>query len=642
MDIDIHAREIFEPGARCASGLAAASHNQGRALVIERSFSGISLMISPKFAALAGAPGPEPRRFVDEFTEIAATYANEVAVESGDTTLTYRALDELSTVIAINLASRGIVANQAVGVWTGESGALIATIVAIFKINAVYVPIDRTLPDSRAIEILTDGQAKIVVLDHHQPFGSLPCPSVYLSELIEPNPNPVSRSWEVLATSRICYQTYTSGSTGRPKSIRISEQSMMGYLGGIIERYELPLRSSLITTASLSFDASIREIFCALLTGSTLYLIQRGKGFDADGYVRVLQEKGITAVLSMTPSILKVIAVAASSNRIEALPALRLLCVGGEVFDQRIADVGRRLFPNAVLINHYGPSECTMTSTAWIVPAGDKLLDRLPVGTPNRDTSILIIDAESGEVCEVSQDGEVWIVGRGVCADYSTPLPCIDDQHLKSLNGWPAYRTGDIGHIAEDENLYILGRSDEQIKIRGIRVEPTQVSRILTGIDGIDDAVTVSVLDDRLGYQLHSYVVLNEGSALTSDVVKEKLRQELPAYLLPASITFISSFPVNRHGKLDKGALPKPHRATATTEAPQTRLEADICRTFAEILGTATVDPNASFFELGGHSLLATYLVLAINEREGCSLPLENIFANPTPRLLARNIEAGN
>nr|WP_272871901.1 non-ribosomal peptide synthetase [Agrobacterium tumefaciens] len=596
-------------------------------------------VVSKNLAFLVGEAGPEPSAFVTEFSRVVSMYKDEIAVAGSDGRMTYKELDAVSNRIAEKLSQVGALQGQGVGVWLAESCHLVATAVAIFKLQAIYVPLDRSLPVNRVSEMIIDGGVHIAVTDHETSFG-LPCRLVGLRTLLEANdcatpPHTVPRS----DGSRICYQTYTSGSSGRPKVIKISEDSMMSYIACVRKRYGIKQQSSIITTASISFDASVREIFCSLLTGSTLYVPHRGIGFDAATYINLLVENKISTILSMTPSILKVISAAALHGRIPAITNLDLLCVGGEVLDARTAEAAQRLFPAALIINHYGPSECTMTSTAWRLPKIDGSLERLAVGTPNWDTYALIIDEFSKRICEVGQEGEIWIFGRRVSREYAVPENELSAVQAENFPDWPGYKTGDLGFVSSDGELFVVGRLDDQIKLRGIRVDPRDLTERILAIEGIADAVTVSSMDDKLGYQLHSYVVLSEECCLAGAEIKATLRDHVPSYLVPATITLLPNLPVNNHGKLDRKALPHPVRTTHRSQHSATSLESELCNTFSEILGVDEVTPDESFFDLGGHSLLATYLVLAVNEAQGSSLPLEEIFSSPTPRLLAKAIK---
>jgi amino acid adenylation domain-containing protein len=531
---------------------------------------------------------------------------------------------------------------DAVGVWLSEGVNLIALVIAIFKLGAIYVPVDASLPLNRANEMFDDGQVEIIIVDVSRPFQHFRCRTVVLDDLISRDVDGSTNNIVRGEPTRIVYQTYTSGSTGRPKPIRITERSLMSYVTGVISRYHLAYGSSVLTTASISFDASIREIVCGLLTSSTLHVFSRGSQFDVSAYVDLLRGSGISQVLSMTPSILKAILSYCSRQDAKPIETLRLMCIGGEVLDSRVVEEARRLFPRCRFINHYGPSECTMTSTSWNVDEDGTTRARLPVGTPNINTAVAIVHPETGEICGVGEEGEVIISGLGVCLDYAVPPPDFRSLggRLSDIAQWPSYRTGDLGYVSNDGNLYVVGRRDEQIKLRGIRVEPSEISHTLMAIQGVESAVTVTSADDVIGYRLDSYVILKDGWQYSDKDLIATLARNLPRDLVPTSVNILASFPLNRHGKLDKRALPKPSIQRSGKSEPKTSLERSVCELFAEVLGSQDIGADDSFFELGGHSLLATLLMLALNEAHGCDLPLEDIFSNPTPRALAAQISS--
>ncbi|CAN7769092.1 non-ribosomal peptide synthetase [Rhizobium leguminosarum] len=593
-------------------------------------------MVDKEYGILVGHHGNEPRRFIDDYYAAVALNADNLAGVGIDGSYSYAELDQLSNRIATGLVNLGIEPGSAVGVRLTESCGLVATLIAVFKLHAVYVPIDSTLPLNRVREMLAEAQAVVVLLEEGHDCSGLPCPGVLLNEIRYSSAGSINVRQNIPA-SRICYQTYTSGSTGRPKPIRISERSMMSYVSSIIARYGLSPCSSVLTTASISFDASIREIICSLLTGSTLHIVQRRAGLDVSSYVESLRRNNVSAILSMTPSILKSVLTTCSHQHVDIIEALKLLSIGGEVLDFRTAEMAQRLFPAARIINHYGPSECTMTSTAWVFDKNSIWNARLPVGTPNWNTAIAILDQSTNGICELDEEGEVSISGYGVCLDYATAAPNYHEisEDLACVATWPCYRTGDIGYVSRDGNLYILGRKDEQIKLRGIRVEPNEITQALTAIDGVDIATTIATKDDLVGYRLDSYVVLVEGSRQSTTSLMHTLKSSLPSYLVPATITALSELPVNRHGKLDRSALPKPVLPRIATQGSATVVEEEICRQFSEVLGIDNVQVDESFFDLGGHSLLAAHLTLSINEVMRCDLLLEEIFNNRTPRALA-------
>jgi len=545
------------------------------------------------------------------FEAQAALRPDDVAVESGERTITYGALDRRANRLARYLRERGVTRGAAVAMLLPRSIEAYTAILGILKAGAAYVPIDPAYPEERIRWILGDSGACAVIT---QTDASIPCagfagPVVCVDAergaIAAKSAAALTPDEEAAAGEDLCYLIYTSGSTGRPKGVMVEHRNAVHLVEAEREIFGVRAADRVYQGASLCFDLSIEEIWLALAAGATLVgatpeLCRAGPDLS-----RRLEELGVT-VLSCVPTLLSMMDDA-------ELPALRLLIVGGETCANslvaRWARAGRRM------VNTYGPTETTVIATYADVSPGRAVT----IGRPVPGYRLWL---EAGEIC---------IAGAGVGRGYRG-LPGETRARFVERNGERVYRSGDVGRFDADGNLEFLGRADGQVKLRGRRIEPGEIEAAILRDGSVRAAVCV-VRDE----QLVACVVPKNG-VMDEAGLRAHLRAWLPGWMAPAMFEWYSELPHLANGKIDYATLMAPRaRPVAATALPMDPLERKLVEIWSALLGTAAISVDDDFFqELGGHSLLAARMVSEARRNERfASLTMRDVYSYPTIARLA-------
>ncbi|WP_031169043.1 non-ribosomal peptide synthetase [Streptomyces durhamensis] len=568
-------------------------------------------------------PPALPATVTGRFAEQVARIPDAPAVESDDGVLTYAGLDAASDALAARLVRAGTAPGDTVALLVPRSPAVVVAQLAVLKAGACWLPLDPAQPAERLARLteaagarlaLTAGPATelprhITVLDVHAPGAAI------TSSLPEPHPG-----------SAACI-LHTSGSTGEPKGVVVPHR-------GIVElaadaRFQGDGHRRVLLHAPYTFDSSTYEVWIPLLNGGTVVVAPPGP--VTPGLLRrVIPERGITALL-LTPELLRTIAEIAP----ESAAGLTEIWAGGDVLDP--ATVARVLAhcPGATVVNGYGPTEATVFATAHTADGGPGVI---PLGRPLDNTRAYVLDGLLRPVPE-GGTGELYLAGTGLAHGYLARPGQTAERFVADPYGPPGgrmYRTGDLARWTGDRVLDFRGRADDQIKVRGVRVEPAEVESALAACPGVRRAVVAARPDATGGKRLAAWLLPDEATgddwpALLARA-KQAAARRLPAHLVPSVWARIDHVPLTRHGKTDRAALPEPTGdalGVRRTRAPRDERERRLCALFAEVLGVPDVHPDTDFFTAGGHSLTA--LRLASKAR----VPLATLFAAPTPALLA-------
>lgn len=468
-------------------------------------------------------------------------------------------------------------------------------------------------------------------------------------------------------SSGLCYLLYTSGSTGTPKGVMIEHRSVMNLVSSLDRFYE-PFKGPLhvVLTASYTFDASVQQIFAALLRGHSLHLAQVQVKRDGPRYVSFLQKHAID-IGDGTPSLFSVIA--GQCNKKGTACGVKHFIIGGEAFTVDLARSFYRLpaHGGVTISNVYGPTECTVDATYFSMNSENyKHLTRIPIGKPMNNTGIFIMD-ERQRLQPVNVPGEICIAGHGVARGYLKDAELTNTRFIavppsiraifdktdsgsflvnREQQGSEAvlYRTGDLGRWLEDGNLEFLGRSDDQVKIRGYRIELGEIEYWLRQHDMIDEAVVLSIDLGSQSPELAAYIkaVKNNGAAnqeLNINMLREYLGIHLNDYMLPSYFVAVETFKLTPNGKIDKKALPSPAQAALASGTeyapPSSDTEQTLVELWQDILGLSRIGIDDNFFDIGGHSLLAVRLMSRIEDTFGQSIALSALFSQSTIRQLA-------
>ncbi|MEU4120563.1 amino acid adenylation domain-containing protein, partial [Kitasatospora sp. NPDC028055] len=533
-----------------------------------------------------------------------------VALEAGDASWTYAELNARANRIAHWLIGRGIGAEQLVGLALPRGAELFAAILGVVKAGAGYLPVDPDYPADRIAYMLADA-APVLLLTTAELAPGLPdglLDGLAVEELAEvwqaqPATDPTDADRIApLTAANTAYTIYTSGSTGRPKGATVTHTGLASLASTLVERCLTTADSRVVQLASPSFDASVLELLMALSNGGTLVVPPPGR-LAGEDLLRVLADRRITHAF-IPPSILATLPAGAP----DTLTDLSSLIVGAEACPP---DLVALWAPGRHMANLYGPTETTI-STTISRPLADL---RTPIGAPNHNTHARVLDENLRQV-PPGIPGELYLAGRGLARGYLNRPGLTAERFVADPFGGAGsrmYRTGDLVRWNGEGELEYLGRTDHQVKIRGFRIEPGEIQAALTRHPEVAQAVVIAREDQPGDTRLVAYVVPETEHGVSAEEVRDRLRRQLPDYMVPAAVMVIDSIPLTRNGKIDRDALPAPVYTVAVAgRAARTPQEQILGAAFAEVLGLSSVGVDDGFFDLGGHSLLATRLISRI------------------------------
>ena len=561
--------------------------------------------------------GPCPELWHQAPDAVAVVFGPETSISYGE--LRYRVNH-----LAGELVRYGVGAETRVGVCLRRSPRMVAAILAVWQAGGVYVPLDPSHPRRRLEWMIADVRPALVLNEDG------------LSEI---RPRAARRLSRELPRN-LAHIIYTSGSTGRPKGVMVSRASVAAYLCYVVEAHGLGPDDTVMHTASFSFDGSLREVIAPLLVGARLVVTSRETVRDASHFLRTLRRQRVDHLLGLVPSLFRVLLDA--EDDAAALAGLRRVAFTGESLS--VADVlrAREDFGlRARVVNQYGPTECTGTSCAGLVR--DEV-GVAAIGRPHRHAVVYVVDRDLRPV-PAGTRGELAIGGAGLARGYLnrpavTAEPFVPSP-FSNLPGDRLYRTGDLVRHRADGELEILGRRDQQLKVRGVRIEPGEIEAVLARHPAVREAVVVA-----RGTGLKAWFVPS-GTAPRQPVphasaLRRFLNHELPDVMTPSLFQPLAELPRTSSGKVDRRKLaetPPEVGREAETDRPRSPAEAMLAEIWARLLGVARVGVHDHFFELGGHSLLATQVVSRVRKSFGVELPLRALFEDPTVARLAQRLD---
>lgn len=549
------------------------------------------------------------------------------ALVFGDTTMDHGTLEARSFALAAQLHAMGIGPGDIVAVALPRSLELVVALLAVLRAGAAYLPLDLAHPDERLARILASARPACVLAeaDVQARLGDVTLlpPSQWTALSF-------AAPWADPAPGDAAYVIYTSGSTGEPKGVVIEHQAIVNRLLWMREHYGFAADDRVLQKTPATFDVSVWEFFLPLLCGATLVLAGSDAHRDPSELARLIRSHDITTA-HFVPSMLDAFLAAPASEGLR----LRRVFTSGEALDATLRDRfhGR---VHAELHNLYGPTEAAVDVSWWPASAGDRSRP-VPIGFPVWNTRLYVLDARMRPL-PVGVPGDLYLGGVQLARGYLGRDDLTNERFLADpfLPGQRIYRTGDVARWRGDGAVEYLGRSDHQVKLRGLRIELGEIEAALRELPGMD-RVEVLLRQDAPGEaRLVAYV-----PSLLADaaVLRSHLATRVPDYMLPSAFVGVDHWPVTANGKLDRGALPKPPDEHVGGLAPRTPLEHELAALFAQALGRATpVAVDADFFSLGGDSLSAVHLLLAIEQRWRCDLGLGALFAQPTVAALAARI----
>jgi microcystin synthetase protein McyC len=560
----------------------------------------------------------------------------EIAVIFEGQELTYQALNERANQLAHYLQEKGVKPEVLVGIYLERSLEAIIGILAILKAGGAYVPLDPTYPRDRLDYMLTDSAVSILltqqslvtqVTNLREDLGALKIESFCLDSdwlLLEhySRKNPSSS----VQSENLAYLIYTSGSTGKPKGVMNLHQGICNNILRTKDSYPTTNRDRLLQISSLAFDASVWDIFWSLSSGMTL-IIPKPEGTKDPAYlIQLMREKKVSQV-AFVPSLLRLLLL---QPNLENCRYLKRVFCGGEALSYELIQQFFQHF-NCELHNLYGPTETSVDAALWQCPpqTDDPVIS---IGRPIANTQIYILDRHLQPV-PVGIVGELHIGGIQLARGYLNQLELTAEKFIPNpFAGGRLYKTGDLVRYLADGNIEYLGRIDNQVKLRGLRIELGEIQTILDSHPQINQSVVIIQTDSGDNQRLVAYVA-SQNQALTAKELRQFLQPKLPAYMIPSAFVILPEFPLNPNGKVDLKKLPQPDE-TALVEsvyvAPRNDTDQILVNLWQQLFQVTKIGINDNFFELGGHSLQAMNLMALIYQDTEVEIPLSVIYEKPT------------
>jgi amino acid adenylation domain-containing protein len=551
----------------------------------------------------------------------------------GGAAVTYGDLADLARRTASTLISRGVRPGDPVAVCLPKGAGQIVAVLAVLAAGGVYVPIGAEQPAVRRNRILRAAGARIVIAEPG-PDEAVWDPS---AEVVDPLTAARAARLEHLvevAGADLAYVIFTSGSTGEPKGVEISHRSAVNTVEDVNDRYGVGPADVGLALSALDFDLSVYDIFGLLGAGGSLVLIDDAGRREARRWAELVTGHGVT-VWNTVPALLDMLLVAGADDLPPA--TLRLVLVSGDWVGLDLPGRLAAAAPLAELVALGGATEAAIWSNAYDVSGPLPDWQSIPYGLPLRNQRYRVV-GENGADCPDWVPGELWIGGTGVAAGYRGDPARTAERFVEHL-GVRWYRTGDLGRYRPGGLLEFLGRLDQQVKVRGNRIELGEVETALRRHPGLEGAVA-GTAGERTARRLVAFVTAAE--PVDEADVRAFVTELLPGYMVPEQILQVPAFPLSANGKVDRAALAVavPQSGPAGREPPRAGAEREVAALWSELLGLPTVDRADSFFAVGGDSLTATRLVELVRERMGPRLTLRQIFAAPTLAVLAALVQS--
>ena len=590
-------------------------------------------------------------------SNVATRFPDKIAIDWGDEKVSYSQLEDKSNQIA-NFFYSNLKENKNVPIMLRNSSHLVQTMLGLLKCGGIFVPLDPEFPENRIKVMINEVEGdwivtrsiwlekldklmkdekrtiKALVLDGHdsKEYENI--------EIFRLDNIPKESQLPEEVVNKYCYIYFTSGSTGKPKAILGRHRSLKHFVDWEIEEFGIDEDFNISQLVTPSFDAILRDLFVPLCAGGTI-CIPRSKEVvvNPEALIEWIEEKEIN-LMHMVPTLFK--ALMSEVDDPESFKELKYILLAGEML--RGSDIKKffELFGQRVqLINLYGTTETTLVKLFYRVQESDVNRVSVPVGRPMSGAQAMILD-EDMQSCGVESIGEVYIRTPFISAGYYKNKEATREVFLKNpFTDNPRdviYKTGDLGRMLSDGNIEILGRRDNQVKLRGVRIELGEIENQLLQFNKLKEAVAVALEEDDTKY-LSAYAVA-KGDKPKEEELRQFLQERLPDYMIPTYFVLLDSLPLTPNGKIDRKALPKPGKNIETEYIPpENQLQEQLAEIWAEVLRLDQVGITHNFFSLGGHSLKAARLVARIHQELEVELSLKDVFVNPTIKKMAKLIQ---
>ncbi|MCX7923163.1 MAG: amino acid adenylation domain-containing protein [Clostridia bacterium] len=580
---------------------------------------------------------------------IAAVYENE--------SITYGELNKKANQLAHLIRKQGIVNNDPVGIMVNRGINTLIGILGILKAGGTYVPIDPGYPDARVGYMLKHSETKVLVTESTlfekvtklaEGENSLNALIDLAGETIIPVKG-ISRSFNlndirsqdtsnpenVNAMDDLMYIIYTSGSTGLPKGVMVTHSNAVNYTKWSISDSRLCNNDRMMLVTSISFDISVFEIFGALLSGATLYIVSADRLKDSQLLEEYIKDNSITIWHSVPTLMSQMLLTLESGN----LPSVRRIMIGGEAWSIELAKGIRENFPKAEIVNMYGPTEATIWVSSYVI--GDELdtITSIPIGKPIANNSIIILDSDR-KLCSIGIPGDIYVSGSNITKGYYKDEAKTKEVFIKDeTTGEIIYKTGDTGRYLSNGNVEFLGRKDGMVKVRGYRIEVGEIENIMLTSERISQAAVIAMKDGDTSKLVCFYVSDDEIAAAE---LRGHLKSRLPDYMIPSQFVRVEKMPLTPNGKIDRKALPalcKNISVEVEYESASTPIEEKLTAIWQEMLDIKNIGVNHNFFDIGGNSFLIIKMVVEMQKR-GLEVKASDMYLYKTIRELAAYIES--
>lgn len=609
---------IKDPGA-CIGGIKVLSQEQEKEI----------LFLNPP-----ATPYPQELTLQEIFEGVVSRQEKTIAITFRGEHLTYEKLNTQANQLANLLRKRGVAANSLVALQLERSPGMLISIIAVLKAGGAYVPIDPGYPGARVREILEDAGPLLFISDREDEDKAYSENRYLLEELFREAAGESGDNPKIINTSAdLAYVMYTSGSTGKPKGNLIAHKCISRLV--LNTNYiEIRPEDVMLQLSNYSFDGSVFDIFGAFLNGARLVAVEKDLLLDFNALADLIRKEKVNIFFATT---------ALFNSLVDAVPEilkqLKYIVAGGERASVKHFKKAWEILGNGKVIHAYGPTESTVFTTCHVIKewgeAGEKETG-IPIGVPVSNTEVYVLSARD-EIKPIGCAGEICISGSGLAGGYlnrkeDTAEKFVDNPFYPLFSRYKKmYRSGDLGRWLPDGNLEYVSRMDKQVKLRGFRIELGEIEGILLESDDVKEAFVTMLGTESSEKYLCAYLA---GSIANEAVLRQKLRERLPEYMIPARWVFLDRLPLNKNGKVDAAALPLPETAENCREyrEPENETEKKLQEIWQEVLETSPVSTTDSFYEIGGHSLNATVVTARIQQEMQVRIPVGKFLALQTIR----------
>lgn len=571
------------------------------------------------------------------FEEQVKKTPDDFAIICNNTKITYRQLNEKANRLARLLVDKGLKRNEIIGIFAEDNIETVIGTISILKAGGAYLPLDPEIGGDRLQFIYENSEVRLVLASRMEiPHVDFDGEHIFLHDM-EYYAGDSNNLDTVNNPQDISYVIYTSGTTGLPKGVMIEHRSIVNQLLGLKRRYEFHQGLNHILMAPFTFDPSVQQIFLPLITGGRLFLIPKTKKMSANEYWDFVADNGID-IINTVPSLMEVLL---DHERVNSL-RFKFIILAGEVFSK---DLYLRLKAKEIsekIINIYGPTEATINTTLYEIKE-EEIGSFIPIGSPLDNYRLYILD-KNKNLLPTGSIGELYIAGIGLARGYVNDDTLTQQKFVKcSITSQDEryYKSGDLVRWRSDGIVEFVGRADQQIKIRGMRVELGEIEAAMTSSPWVKEAVVIyHEKNDLTAYFTLKETCLRVEAEIDgfSKNIREYLKRRLPTYMVPGKIVYVSSLPITENGKVDRKALAltaKKPELMSEVKSTRNKVEEQIASIWKEVLGIEHVGINESFFDIGGNSLLIIKLQNKLNKLLGVDISVAKIFSYNTVSMLA-------